>query len=83
MDVMMMGDIEHFDTANISAADIERLRSLLPAELQQHRRGHPLHQDLAAESGKIKYYCHKSSYKFTYLIIVLYTPLPINYFPKI
>ena len=35
MDVMMMGDIEHFDTANISAADIERLRSLLPAELQQ------------------------------------------------
>ena len=35
MDVMVMGDIEHFDTANISAADVERLRSLLPADLQQ------------------------------------------------
>ena len=35
MDVMIMGDLEHFDTNNISAADVEKLRTLLPQELQQ------------------------------------------------
>ena len=35
MDVMIMGDLEHFDTTNISAADVEKLRTLLPQELQQ------------------------------------------------
>ena len=30
-----MGDLEHFDTNNISAADVEKLRTLLPQELQQ------------------------------------------------
>ena len=32
---MIMGDLEHFDTNNISAADVEKLRTLLPQELQQ------------------------------------------------
>ena len=32
---MIMGDLEHFDTTNISAADVEKLRTLLPQELQQ------------------------------------------------
>ena len=32
--VLMFDDME-FDTSNINAADVERLRSLLPQELQQ------------------------------------------------
>lgn len=34
MDVMIMGEMKQFDTNNISAADVERLRNLLPQELQ-------------------------------------------------
>ena len=30
-----MSHLEHFDTNNISAADVEKLRTLLPQELQQ------------------------------------------------
>ena len=35
MDVMIMGELEHFDTNNISQADVEKLRKMLPTELQQ------------------------------------------------
>ena len=35
MDVMIMGEMKQFDTNNISAADVEKLRTLLPQELQQ------------------------------------------------
>ena len=35
MDVMMMTDIMHMDTNNISQDDVERLRKLLPRDLQQ------------------------------------------------
>ena len=35
MDVINMSHLEHFDTTNISAADVEKLRTLLPQELQQ------------------------------------------------
>ena len=36
MDVMVMADsISHFNTGSLSSEDVERLRSLLPPELQQ------------------------------------------------
>ena len=35
MDVMVMSEMKHFDTNNLSQADVERLRSLLPRDLQQ------------------------------------------------
>ena len=35
MDVMIMGELEQFDTNNISQADVEKLRKMLPMELQQ------------------------------------------------
>ena len=35
MDVMVMSEMKHFDTNNLSQADVERLRSLLPQDLQQ------------------------------------------------
>ena len=35
MDVMMMSDIMHMDTNNISQDDVEKLRKMLPTELQQ------------------------------------------------
>ena len=35
MDVLNLAHFEQFDTSNINAADVERLRSLLPQELQQ------------------------------------------------
>ena len=35
MDVLNLTHFEQFDTSNINAADVERLRSLLPQELQQ------------------------------------------------
>ena len=35
MDVMIMGELEHFDTNNISQDDVEKLRKMLPIELQQ------------------------------------------------
>ena len=35
MDVMMMSDIMHMDTNNISQDDVEKLRKMLPMELQQ------------------------------------------------
>ena len=35
MDVMVMSEMKHFDTNNLSQADVERLRSLLPQDFQQ------------------------------------------------
>ena len=35
MDVMVMSEMKHFDTNNLSQADMERLRSLLPRDLQE------------------------------------------------
>ena len=34
MDVMVVSEMKHFDATNISQADIERLKSLLPQDLQ-------------------------------------------------
>ena len=38
MDVIMMTDMSHMDTSNISQDDVERLRKLLPRDLQQPGR---------------------------------------------
>ena len=35
MDVMIIGELEHFDTNNISQDDVEKLRKMLPRDLQQ------------------------------------------------
>ena len=35
MDVLNMAQFEQFDTNNINAADVEKLRSLLPQDLQE------------------------------------------------
>ena len=35
MDVMVMSEMKHFDTNNLSQADVERLKSLLPRDLQE------------------------------------------------
>ena len=41
MDVMMMSDIMHMDTNNISQDDVEKLRKMLPRDLQQPGKSKP------------------------------------------
>ena len=38
MDVIMMTEMSHMDASNISQDDVERLRKLLPRDLQQPGR---------------------------------------------
>ena len=38
MDVIMMTEMSHMDTSNISQDDVEKLRKLLPRDLQQQGR---------------------------------------------
>ena len=48
MDVLIMSEKKHSDTSNLSQADVERLRSLLPPDLQQS--GNLSHLEIVLEA---------------------------------
>ena len=48
MDVLVMSEKKHFDNTNLSQADVERLRSLLPQDLQQS--GNLSHLEIVLEA---------------------------------